>query len=40
MWAAALLTALLLINAIAFVLFGIDKRRAWQGLRRVSERRL
>ena len=40
MRAAALLTALLLTNAIAFALFGIDKQRARQGLRRVSERKL
>jgi uncharacterized membrane protein YsdA (DUF1294 family) len=35
-----LLTALLLANLIAFALFGMDKRRARMGLRRVSERTL
>lgn len=32
--------ALLLVNLIAFVLFGMDKRRARMGLRRLSERSL
>lgn len=34
------LTALLLANIIAFTLFGMDKRRARLGLRRLSERTL
>ncbi|WP_336314423.1 DUF1294 domain-containing protein [Sphingobium sp. AntQ-1] len=37
---APLLTALLLANLIAFALFGMDKRRARLGLRRLSERTL
>ncbi|WP_298396847.1 DUF1294 domain-containing protein [Sphingobium sp.] len=32
--------ALLLANLIAFILFGLDKRRARMGLRRLSERSL
>lgn len=32
--------ALLLVNLIAFTLFGMDKRRARMGLRRLSERSL
>ncbi|WP_420143801.1 DUF1294 domain-containing protein [Sphingobium sp.] len=33
-------TALLLTNLIAFAAFGIDKRRARSGMRRLSERTL
>ena len=35
-----ILAALLLANLIAFTLFGMDKRRARMGLRRLSERTL
>jgi uncharacterized membrane protein YsdA (DUF1294 family) len=35
-----LLTALLLANMVAFALFGMDKRYARLGLRRLSERTL
>ncbi|WP_306424894.1 DUF1294 domain-containing protein [Sphingobium sp. Z007] len=37
---ALLLTAWLLANLIAFSLFGMDKRRARRGLRRLPERTL
>lgn len=39
-WAIPILSALLATNLFAFILFGMDKRRARMGLRRFSERTL
>jgi len=37
---SALLLVLVVLNAVSFALFGIDKRRARRGARRISERAL